>query len=102
MNLRYLLNNSRDHARTIGELSESLKVSRREVEQAVQDARLDGVPIVSASEGLWIGTDEEALAWCEKQRSRAIHLMESAQGVQRGVEARRAIRAGQEGFPWAA
>jgi biotin operon repressor len=95
MNLRYLLNNSRAHARTIGELAESLRVSRREIEKAAQDARLEGVPIVSASEGLWLGNDEEALAWCEKQRNRAIHLMESAQGVQRGVEARRAIRAGQ-------
>lgn len=98
--IRYLLNNSRAHARTIGELAEALRVSRREIEAAIQAARLDGVPIVSGSEGVWIGTDEEALAWAERQHSRANHLHESAQGVERGVEARRAI--GQGVMPWAA
>lgn len=97
--IRYLLNNDRKHARTIGELAEALHVPRRTIEEAVQSARLDGVPIVSGSEGLWIGTDEEALEWCERQRSRGITLMESAQGVQAGVERRRAR---QGGFPWAA
>ena len=86
--VRYLLNVGRDHARTIGELAETLNVPRRVIEESIQAARLDGVPIVSGSEGVW--SDAEALAWCERQRSRAIHLMESAQGVQRGVEARRA------------
>ena len=60
--LRYLLNNSRTHARTIGSLSESLKVSRREIEAAVQAARLNGVPIVSGSEGLWISDSPEEVA----------------------------------------
>lgn len=99
--IRYLLNVGRDHARTIADLAEALNVSRREIEASVQAARLDGVPIVSGSEGLWLGTDDEALAWCERQRSRGITLMESAQGVQRGVERRRAIREGQ-GTLWAA
>ena len=101
MPLRLLahLGNSEAAAKTIGDIAESARVSRREVEAAVQDARLHGVPVVSSSKGLWLGSDAEALAWCERQRSRAIHLMESAQGVQRGVE-RRAAR--QEGFPWAA
>lgn len=91
--IRYLLNVGRDHARTIGEMAETLNVPRRVIEESIQAARLDGVPIVSGSEGLWLGTDAEALAWCERQRSRAIHLMESAQGVQRGVERRAASQA---------
>ena len=94
------LNNSRAAARTIGELAESLNLPRRVIEAEVQQARLDGHPIVSGPEGLWIGTDTEALAWVERQRSRAIHLMESAQGVQRGVERRRAI--GEQETLWAA
>lgn len=89
----------RDNAVTIGALAEANGITRREVEAFIQQARLDGSPIVSGSDGVWLGTDQEALAWCERQRSRAVHLMESAQGVQRGVEARRAR---QEGFPWAA
>ena len=60
--LRYLLNNSRAHARTIGELAEALRVSRREIEAAVQAARIDGVPIVSGSEGLWISDSPEEVA----------------------------------------
>lgn len=88
--IRYLLNVGRDHARTIGELAETLNVPRRSVEESIQSARLDGVPIISGSEGVWLGTDEEALAWCERQRSRAIHLMETAQAVQRAAEDHRA------------
>jgi biotin operon repressor len=101
MPLRLLahLGNSEAAARSIGAIAESAGVSRREVEQAVQDARLSGLPVVSSSKGLWLGTDAEALAWCERQRSRAIHLIESAQGVEKGVQARRAT---QEAFPWAA
>lgn len=92
MPLRLLadLGNSEATAKTLGQIAESANVSRREVEQAVQDARLSGMPVVSSSKGLWLGTDAEALAWCERQRSRAIRLMESAQGVQRGVERRAA------------
>jgi len=89
----------RDAAVTLSALAEMNGCSRREVEAFIQQARLNGTPICTGPEGAWIGTDEEALAWCERQRSRAIHLIESAQGVQRGVEARRAT---QEGFPWAA
>ena len=82
------LGNSEAAARTIGDIAESARVSRREVEASIQQARLDGYPVVSSAHGVWLGTDQEALAWCERQRSRAIHLMQSAQGVQRGVERR--------------
>lgn len=84
-----------DHPTTYSELAERMGVTHREAMTAVQEARVAGEPIVAGSRGLWLGTDEEALAWCERQRSRGITLMESAQGVQRGVEARRATRAGQ-------
>lgn len=91
MNVRRHLNIGQDGAIKYPELAERMGVSEREAQDAVQHARLQGEPIVSGNPGLWIATsDAEALAWCERQRSRAIHLMESAQGVQRGVEARRA------------
>lgn len=89
-----------DRPTTYSELAERMGITRREAEAAVQDARLHEEPIVSGPRGLWLASsDSEALAWCERQRSRAIHLMESAQGVQRGVERRTAA---QEAFPWAA
>ena len=84
------LNRSADAAITLSELAERMGVSRREAEAAVQEARLAGEPIVSGPRGLWIGTDEEALAWCERARARAIHQLETVKGVQAGVEARRA------------
>ena len=99
MNLLAYLANSEAFALTIGEIAEAADVSRREVEQAVQDARLSGLPIVSSGKGLWLGTDAEALAWCERAHARAIHQLETVKGVRAGVE-RRGAR--QEGFPWAA
>ena len=60
--VRYLLNVGRDHARTIGELAETLNLPRRVIEESVQAARLDGVPIVSGSEGLWISDSPEEVA----------------------------------------
>jgi hypothetical protein len=91
-----------DRPTTYSELAERMGITHRQAEIAVQEARLNHEPIVSGSRGLWLAaTDEEALAWVERQRSRAIHLMESAQGVQRGVEARRAIGE-QTSIGWAA
>ena len=88
MNLLSALGNSEAHARTYGEIAESAGVTRREVEQAVQDARLSGLPIVSSGKGLWLGTDAEALAWCERAHARAIHQLETVKGVRAGVERR--------------
>ena len=101
MPLRLLahLGNSEAAAKSIGTIAESAGATRREVEQAVQDARLSGLPIVSSSKGLWLGTDAEALAWCERAHARAIHQLETVKGVRAGVE-RRGAR--QEGFHWAA
>ena len=91
--VRYLLNNSRAHARTIGELSESLKVSRREIEAAVQSARLDGVPIVSGSEGLWIAsTAQEALEAAQALRRRAITQLVTARALRAAGKRMAAIR----------
>ena len=91
--LRYLLNNSRTHARTIGELAESLRVSRREIEASVQAARLDGVPIVSGSEGLWIAsTPQEALEAAQALRRRAITQLVTARALRAAGKRMAAIR----------
>lgn len=87
--LRSHLNRSADSATSLSELAERMGVSRREAEQAVQDARMAGEPIVSGPRGLWIGTDAEALEWCERARSRALNQLATVQAVQRGVERRR-------------
>ena len=91
--VRYLLNNSRDHARTIGDLTEALRVSRREVEASVQQARLDGVPIVSGSEGLWIATTpQEALEAAQALRRRAITQLVTARALRAAGRRMAAVR----------
>ena len=89
--IRYLLNVGRDHARTIGELAEALNVPRREVEASIQSARLDGVPIISGSEGVWLATrPQEAREAASRLRSRAIHQMETAAALERWADAQEA------------
>ena len=91
--MRYLLNNSRAHARTIGELAEALNLPRREIEAAVQAARLDGVPIVSGSEGLWIAsTPLEALEAAQALRRRAITQLVTARALRAAGKRMAAIR----------
>ena len=86
--VRYLLNIGRDHARTIGELAEALNVPRRTIEEAVQSARLDGVPIVSGSEGLWLAqTPQEAHEAALALRRRAIHQLVTARALRRAGDA---------------
>lgn len=82
MNIRYLLNIGRDHARTIGELAEALNLPRRSIEEAVQAARLEGVPIVSGSEGLWIASSShEARSAALALRRRAITQLVTARAL---------------------
>ena len=91
--VRYLLNNSRAHARTIGELAETLNVPRREIEQSVQAARLDGIPVVSGSEGLWIAsTPQEALEAAQALRRRAITQLVTARALRAAGKRMAAIR----------
>ena len=71
--VRYLLNVGRDNARTIGELAETLNVPRRVIEESIQAARLDRVPIVSGSEGVWLTNDpDELLRAAESLRKRLV------------------------------
>ena len=51
----------RDRARTIGDLAESLGVSRRVVEKGVESLRASGTPICSGSDGIWLTTSEAEL-----------------------------------------
>ena len=80
--IRYLLNVGKDHARTYGELAETLNVPRRVIEESVQQARLDGVPIVSGSEGVWIASSpQEALEAAQALRRRAITQLVTARAL---------------------
>lgn len=47
----------RDNAFPIGWYAEHLHLSRREVEQAVQQLRLDGIGVCSGPDGIWLSHD---------------------------------------------
>lgn len=49
------LNRGRDNAESIGSLAERLRLTRRQVEQAVTDLRRAGHPVASGAEGIWLG-----------------------------------------------
>lgn len=84
----------RDHAKTIGDLAESLNVPRRTVEKGVEELRLRGVPICSGTPGVWITHDPaELLAQVEALRRRAIHQLIGARALR--TTARRFARTQQ-------
>jgi biotin operon repressor len=56
------LGSGRDNAEPIGALAERLKLTRRQVEQAVQALRVDGVPVASGAEGIWLGDSADMAA----------------------------------------
>jgi biotin operon repressor len=62
----------RDNAEPIGALAERLQLTRREVEQAVQTLRLDGIPVASGNEGVWIGDAADMAATALILRGRLI------------------------------
>ena len=91
--VRYILNVGRDHARTIGELAETLNVPRRAIEESIQAARLDHVPIVSGSEGVWIASSaQEALEAAQALRRRAITQLITARALRHAGRRMAAVR----------
>jgi hypothetical protein len=90
VNILALVGRSADTAVTLSTIAERARVSRREVEQAIQEARLHGHPLITSAKGAWLGTDAEALEWCERARSRVLHQLETIKAVEGGVVARRA------------
>jgi hypothetical protein len=64
------LNRGRDGARTIGDLAETLKLPRRQVEEAVQTLRLAEWPVCSGPEGMWLGDSADLLQTLASLRGR--------------------------------
>lgn len=48
------LRRGRDGARTMGDLAESMNVSRRQIEQSIQELRLRGFAVASGQSGVWV------------------------------------------------
>ena len=76
MNIRQHLGTGRDAAITYGGLTERTGMVRRELEEAVRLARLDGEPIISGDKGLWLAESAaEALEMAERLRGRALNQL---------------------------
>jgi biotin operon repressor len=86
------LGRGRDKAVPIGELAESLHLSRREVEQAVQTLRLAGIAVASGSDGVWLGDAQDMAATAQILRGRLISQYQTLRAV-RATTAR--LRAAQ-------
>ena len=77
-----------DHPVTIGQLAESMKVSRRVVERAVEQLRLEGQPLCTGSAGLWLSRDPAEL----RQHYQALRRRYIRQAVGARALLRTAIR----------
>jgi biotin operon repressor len=66
----------RDRAVTLSELAETLGVSRRVVERAIESLRARGEAVCTGADGAWLSRDSaELLAQVEALRRRAIHQL---------------------------
>lgn len=72
----------RDRARTIGSLQEQLRCTRRTVERAIEQSRLEGFPVCTGPEGVWLTTDAAELrAHADRLRQRAITQLLGARAL---------------------
>jgi biotin operon repressor len=76
------LNWGRDRAVTIGELAETMNLSRRAIEKAIETLRATGAPVCSGTDGIWLTTDAGELErQVEALRRRAIHQLIGARAL---------------------
>lgn len=99
-----LIGSSQDTARTLSNVAERAGASRREVEQAVQAARMLGYPVCSSGAGLWRAqTAAEALSMAERLRGRALHQLLTARAMrQTGRRMQRAEQSIEQPTLWEA
>ena len=82
------LNVGADAAITLSRLAEMTGHSRRAIEAAIHDARLQGVPICTDHRGAWLATTpQEAREQAQRLRTRAIHQMSTARALERAADA---------------
>ena len=74
----------RDRVRTLGELSESMGAPRRALEQASEELRRSGCPLISCSQGLYLSTDQRELEAAAKSlQARAVTILLGSRALRR-------------------
>ena len=78
----------RGNAVTIAAIAEAAAVPRREVELAIQRARLAGFPVISGDAGVWTaGSLQELVDQRERLLARARTQLVTARGLERAIQA---------------
>lgn len=76
-----------EHWFTCPELGETIGITAREVQHAIQDARNEGAPIISGDKGYKWSTDrEEVEDYIERHHSRSVSLLTTISGMKRGLD----------------
>jgi biotin operon repressor len=83
------LNRGRDNARSLSAIAETTKLSRRQVEAAVQRLRLNGYEVCSGPEGVWLGDDVDVTQTIASLRSRLRSQYKTLRAMQQGQRRRR-------------
>ena len=79
-------------------LAEAAGCSTRDIELAIHQARLDGFPIISDSDGYRLSNDpSEVLACSKRLRARAIHQLLTSRALRRTS---RRMSEAQIALPW--
>ena len=84
------LNRGRENAEPIGSLAERLRLTRRQVEQAVTDLRRAGQPVCSGNDGIWLGDHRDLSETYETLRHRMRSQAVTAAAVRRTLRRMRA------------
>jgi hypothetical protein len=84
---------------TIDDLRLMLRVSRREVEEAVESLRLAGEPIVASNDGLRLTENpDELAAYVEARRRRAVSIYLGTRALRRTTARMREVQDEQNGL----
>lgn len=84
------LRHGRRNAKTLAQLCSATGIASREAQLLIEEARRDGVPVLSCSDGYFLASSpDEARLWEDAQRRRIKSMVLTLKGVRkwrRGVE----------------
>lgn len=89
------LGHGSDAARSIGDIAEELRWTRRQVELAVQSLRMQGFPVASGRDGVWIGDAQDMEQTYRYLRGRIASQSVTAWAVRSTLRRMRAVEVKQ-------
>ena len=87
MSLLHFVPRGRDKAKSIGEIAESARISRRKAEKTLESLVLSGIPIVACEAGVYVATSAaEARAYADSLRGRISAVQGRISALERWAE----------------